>query len=140
MTISKEVKSLNMPWEQEYGYSQAVKVGDTVYVSGQISHDEKGEFVGVGDMEAQMRQCYANIKKLLAEYGATMDNIVDETLFVTDMETALGASLKCRREIFSGAPVAALTAVNPRARVSRTDDRDQMRRQGVKPLSAKQII
>ena len=31
MAISKETKSLNMPWEQEYGYSQAVKVGDTIY-------------------------------------------------------------------------------------------------------------
>ena len=33
MTINKEEKNLNMPWEQEYGYSQAVKVGDTIYLS-----------------------------------------------------------------------------------------------------------
>ncbi len=111
MTINKEAKSLNMPWEQEYGYSQAVKVGDTIYMSGQISHDEEGEIVGVGDMEAQMRQAYANVQKLLAEYGATMDNIVDETLFVTDMEAASAAAVKCRKEIFSGIPVVALTVV-----------------------------
>ncbi|MBD2532016.1 hypothetical protein H6G97_21470 [Nostoc flagelliforme FACHB-838] len=42
MTISKETQSLNMPWEQEYGYSQAVKVGDTIYLSGQVSHDDMG--------------------------------------------------------------------------------------------------
>jgi enamine deaminase RidA (YjgF/YER057c/UK114 family) len=100
-----------MPWEKEYGYSQAVKVGDTIYVSGQVAHDEKGEFVGVGDMEAQMRAAYANIKKLLAEYGAGVENIVDETAFVTDMETAFAAAVKCRKEIFSGAPVAANTIV-----------------------------
>jgi 2-iminobutanoate/2-iminopropanoate deaminase len=111
MTISKEVKNLNMPWEQEYGYSQAVKVGDTIYLSGQISHDEKGEIVGIGDVEAQMRQTYVNIKKLLAEYGAGVENIVDETWFVTDMEAGSAAAGKVRKEIFSGSPAAALTVV-----------------------------
>jgi 2-iminobutanoate/2-iminopropanoate deaminase len=47
-------------------------------------------------MEAQMRQTYANIRKVLSQYGATMDNIVDETLFVTDMNTALTT---CRMEM-----------------------------------------
>jgi 2-iminobutanoate/2-iminopropanoate deaminase len=36
MTINKETKSLGMAWEKEYGYAQAVKVGDTIYVSGQV--------------------------------------------------------------------------------------------------------
>ncbi len=111
MKIIKEAKSLNMPWEQEYGYSQAVKVGDTIYLSGQASHDDQGEFVGVGDMEAQMRQTYVNIKKLLAEYGAGLENTVDETWFVTDMEAGSAAAGKLRKEIFSGSPVAALTVV-----------------------------
>jgi enamine deaminase RidA (YjgF/YER057c/UK114 family) len=111
MTITKDVKSLNMPWEREYGYSQAVKVGDAIYVSGQISHDAKGDFVGVGDMEAQIRQAYANVQTLLASYGATMSNIVDEVLFVTDMEAAFKASAKCRQEIFGSPPVVASTIV-----------------------------
>jgi 2-iminobutanoate/2-iminopropanoate deaminase len=111
LTINKQVKSLGMPWEKEYGYAQAVKVGDTIYVSGQVSHDETGKIVGVGDMEAQMRQAYTNIKKLLAQYGATMDNIVDEILFVTDMNTAFAAAVKCRQDIFSGTPIVASTIV-----------------------------
>jgi 2-iminobutanoate/2-iminopropanoate deaminase len=45
MAINKETKSLRMPWEKEYGYSQAVKVGDTIYLSGQVSHDDKGNIV-----------------------------------------------------------------------------------------------
>jgi len=102
---------LNMPWEKDYGYSQAVKVGDTNYLSGQISHDETGKIVGVGDVEAQMRQAYVNIKKLLAEYGAGVENIVDETWFVTDIEAGEAAAVKCRKEIFSGIPVVALTVV-----------------------------
>ena len=111
MTINKETKSFGMPWEKEYGYAQAVKVGDTIHVSGQVSHDDRGNIVGLRDMEAQMRQAYTNIQKLLAQYGATIDNIVDEVLFVTDMDAAFAAAVKCRPEIFSGTPVVASTIV-----------------------------
>jgi 2-iminobutanoate/2-iminopropanoate deaminase len=111
LTINKETTSLSMPWEKEYGYSQSVKVGDTIYVSGQVSHDDSGNIVSPGDMEAQMRQAYTNIRKVLAQYGATMDNIVDETLFVTDMTTAFAAAVKCREDVFFGVPVVASTIV-----------------------------
>ena len=111
MVISKEAKSLGMPWEKEYGYSQAVKVENTIYVSGQVSHDDKGNVVGPGNMEVQMRQAYANVEKMLAQYGATIDNIVDELLFVTDMDAAFAARAKCRQEVFSGKPVLASTIV-----------------------------
>ena len=111
MAIKKESKSLGMPWEKEYGYSQAVKVGDTIYISGQVSHDDEGKIVGRGDMEAQMRQAYANIQKMLEQYGATMDNVIDEVLFVTDMNTGFAAAVKCRQEVFSDQPVVASTIV-----------------------------
>jgi 2-iminobutanoate/2-iminopropanoate deaminase len=111
LTINKETKSFGMSWEKEYGYAQAVKVGDTIYVSGQVSHDDAGNIVGRGEMEVQMRQAYANIQKLLAKYGATIENIVDEILFVTDMDAAFAAAAKCRQEIFSGTPVIASTIV-----------------------------
>jgi 2-iminobutanoate/2-iminopropanoate deaminase len=111
MVISKEAKSLGMPWEKEYGYSQAVKVENTIYVSGQVGHDDKGNIQGQVNMEIQMRQAYANIKKVLAQYGATMDNVVDEVLFVTDMDAAFSARIKCKQEVFSGNPVLASTIV-----------------------------
>ena len=111
MAISKETVSLNMPWEQEYGYSQAVRVGDTIYLSGQVSHDDTGKIIGLGDMETQMRRAYANVQKVLARYGATMADIVDEVLFVTDMDAAFVARVKCRQEVFSGNPVVASTIV-----------------------------
>jgi 2-iminobutanoate/2-iminopropanoate deaminase len=62
-----------------------------------VSHDDKGNIVGLGNMEVQMRQAYANIEKVLAQYGATMENIVDEVLFVTDMDAAFAARVKCRQ-------------------------------------------
>ena len=111
MAIDKETTSLDMPWEQEYGYTQAVKVGDTIYLAGQVSHDDKGNIVGLGDMEMQMREAYTNVQKVLARYGATMANVVDEVLFVTDMDAAFAAAVKCRQEVFSGTPVVSSTIV-----------------------------
>ncbi len=100
-----------MPWENEYGYSQAVKVGDTIYLAGQVGHDDKGNVLGVGNMEVQMRAAYANIEKVLAQYGASMDNVVDEMLFVTDMDAAFAARVKMKQEVFSGSPVLGSTIV-----------------------------
>ena len=111
MAISKEAKSLGMSWEKEYGYSQAVKVDNTIYVSGQVSHDDKGNIVGEGNREVQMRQADTTIPKVLVQYGATMDNIVDEVLFVTDMDAAFAARVKCKQEVFSGNPVLTSTIV-----------------------------
>ena len=111
MAISKETKSLGMPWEREYGFSQAVKVGDTIYLSGQVGHDDEGNIVGLGDMEVQMLQAYPNVENLLLQYGATIDNIVDEVLFVTDMDAAFAARATCRQEVFSGNSAVASTMV-----------------------------
>ena len=86
MALSKEVKGFGMPWEEQYGYAQAVKVDDTIYVSGQMSHDDQGNMVGPAplddnggirehsNMETQMRQAYANAKKILNQFGATLDS------------------------------------------------------------------
>ena len=111
MSISKKAMSLGMPWEKEYGYAQALQVRDTIYIAGQVSHDDKANIVGRGDMELQMRQAYANIQKVLAKYKATLENVVDEVLFVTDMDAAFAAAVKCRNEVFSGTPVVASTIV-----------------------------
>jgi enamine deaminase RidA (YjgF/YER057c/UK114 family) len=88
----KEIQTLNMPWEEEYGYAQAVKKGNTVWVSGQLGHDEKGN-LAIG-MDAQMDQTYRNIKKLLEAYKMTMDTVVEEVLYVTDMAAAFVARKK----------------------------------------------
>lgn len=88
-----------------------MKVVNT-YVSEQLGHDDSGNIVEPGNMEAQMRHAYANIRKVLSQYGATVDNIVDETLFVTDMNTAFAAAEKCREDVFFGTPIVATTIVH----------------------------
>jgi len=102
MAVIKEAKNHGISWEKDYAYSQGVKVGDTIYLAGQLSHDDKGNPLFAGNMEAQAHQAYANIKKVLAQYGATIDNVVEEVLFVTDMDAAMAVMGKVRQEVFAG--------------------------------------
>jgi 2-iminobutanoate/2-iminopropanoate deaminase len=111
MAISKDPKNLGMPWEKDYGYSQTVKVGDTIHIPGQAGHDDQGNILGHGNTEVQMRQAYVNLKKVLAQYGATTENVVDEILFVTDMDAAFATVPKARKERFGPNPVVASTIV-----------------------------
>lgn len=67
-------------------FSQGVMVGNLVFVSGQISKNAKGEVVGKGDIRAQTRQCIENLKHVLEAGGATLENVVKVTVYVTDME------------------------------------------------------
>ncbi len=108
--IDKDTRVFGVPWE-DYPYVQACRVGETLHLSGQIAHDPEGRIVGVGDMAAQMRQAYANVGRLLAEYGATLANVVDELTFVTDMEAALACATEVRREAYGGDPVVTSTIV-----------------------------
>ena len=111
--MRKEVKGFGMPWEDVYGYAQAVKVDDTIYVSGQLSHDADGNMVGATppDMEAQMRQTYANAKKILAKFGASLDDVVEEVIYVTDMDTAFAAAGPVRKEAYGAARPAVASTI-----------------------------
>jgi hypothetical protein len=51
MAIRNKVKGLGMPWEDQYSYTQAVKVDDTIYVSGQLSHDDQGNIVAAAPLD-----------------------------------------------------------------------------------------
>jgi reactive intermediate/imine deaminase len=68
-------------------YSQAVKAEGRrlLFVSGMTARDKDGNIVGKGDMKAQTRQVLENIKAALEKAGATFDQIVKVTVFITDM-------------------------------------------------------
>jgi 2-iminobutanoate/2-iminopropanoate deaminase len=57
-----------------------------VYLAGQMAREPTGEIVGIGDMRAQMRKTCENIGKGLAYAGATFDDVVRSTTYVTDIE------------------------------------------------------
>ena len=66
-------------------YSQAIKAGNTIYVSGQIPIDPKtGEFAGE-DIQTQTRQSLTNIKNILQSAGADMKDVVKTTVLLADI-------------------------------------------------------
>ena len=75
--IGKEKFNLDKTGEDAVGYAQAVKVGSTIYISGSVGEGK--------DMRTQLRQAYESIGKSLAEYGATFQNVVKESIFATDL-------------------------------------------------------
>ncbi len=67
-------------------YSQAIRVGNIVYTSGQIPLDPAtGAFVE-GGIKEQTRQALTNIKAILEEAGTSMDNVVKTTVFMANMD------------------------------------------------------
>ena len=71
--------------EKAYGYSHAVKIGNHIKISGAVSMDDEGNPTAVGDFEQQMKNCYADLEKILTHYGCTFDDVVKEDVFTTDM-------------------------------------------------------
>jgi 2-iminobutanoate/2-iminopropanoate deaminase len=106
---SKELQTLNMPWEKDYQYAQGVKKGNTVWLAGQLGHDDKG--VLANGMEAQVEESYINIKRLLAGFDFAMDDVVEEVLFVTDMASAFAASKKTRLQYYNNPAEIATTII-----------------------------
>lgn len=71
--------------EKAYGYSQAVKIGNSIIVSGAVSMDDQGNPTAIGDFAQQMKNCYADLDKVLKHYGCTFDDVVVENVFTTNM-------------------------------------------------------
>jgi reactive intermediate/imine deaminase len=63
-------------------YSDAVRAGNTIYVSGQAAIDEHGHLVGRGDVVAQTRKVLENMKLALAAAGATLDDVTKVTVYL----------------------------------------------------------
>ena len=66
-------------------YSQAVRVGNTIWVSGQIPLDPATKEMVVGDIEAHIRQVFKNLQAIVVASGATMDDVVKANIFLTDL-------------------------------------------------------
>ena len=81
----------------------AVKVGNTIYVSGQLARDAHDRIEG--DMAAQTRRCIANIRVILEAAGARLEHVVKITAYMTDMRLAPQA-WAVREEFFAANPPA----------------------------------
>ena len=76
--------------------SQAVRAGDFVYVSGQVSWDASGKVVGKGDMRAQSEQVFANVTAALKAAGATWGDVIKMNGYMVGMH---GERVDAYREV-----------------------------------------
>lgn len=84
-----EYFSLRPEVEKAYGYTHAVKIGNHIKVSGAVSMDDEGNPTAVGDLAQQMKNCYADLERILKHYGCTFDDVIVENVFTTDMPLLL---------------------------------------------------
>lgn len=80
------------PYEQDLGYSQAVLIGKTLYISGALAVDEAGHALDTLDLGGQLQAAYDIIKRTLHAHGAGFDAVVKETIYTTDMDALLKAA------------------------------------------------
>ncbi len=91
-------------------FSPGVRVGELLFVSGQIAQDAAGNAVGVGDCEAQTRQVMSRIRTIVAAAGATMSDVVKITTFLVNLDDYPAFS-RVRSETFPDSPPASSTVV-----------------------------
>ena len=93
-------------------FSQGVQTGNILTLAGQLGDDLEGNVPN--DLQGQMENCYKNIKTILKEFNATLDNIIDETWFVTDIEecmTNVSEIFDSREKIYKCKPEVSQTLV-----------------------------
>jgi len=83
--MARAEKVGSFPWDRDFRYSQAMRVGDLVFVSGQAAIGEGGKVVGEGDFMAQAQQVFANLKAILEGAGSSLERVVKVGIFITDM-------------------------------------------------------
>ena len=114
MTIERfpEPKGLQRPnfgGRDVYSHAVASRRPKMIFIAGQLARDINGNTVGKNDMRAQMRQVGENIKAALAAAGATLDDVVQTSTFVTDWDKFIEA-IDVRLE-FLGKPLPTSTTV-----------------------------
>jgi 2-iminobutanoate/2-iminopropanoate deaminase len=90
-------------------YTDAVRVGDLVFVSGCVPVDSEGRLVGEGDVVAQARQTLENVGAVLAAAGCSFADVAKVTIFLTDIDDR--ARINPVRQEFFGSTRPASTLV-----------------------------
>lgn len=91
-------------------FSPGVQVGEFLFISGQVSQDNRGNVVGVGDCAAQTRQVMSHIRSIVQAAGASMEDVVKITTFLTDVAN-YPAFNRVRSETFPHSPPASSTVI-----------------------------
>jgi reactive intermediate/imine deaminase len=88
-----------------YSHAVVAPQGTMIHVAGQVSLDEEGTLVGAGDAAAQARQVLVNLGRVLEAAGATLDDVVKTTVYLTDLDSR-GPVNGARLEAFTAPPPA----------------------------------
>ena len=104
--------SSGSPWETEVGYSRAVRIGDTVYVTGTIGTDSTGTLLSPNDAYAQAMDAFDIIERALHEAGATMQHVVRTRMYITSLDHAGDVGRAHRERLGTVRPCATMVAVN----------------------------
>ena len=86
-------------------YTHGWRVGNTVYVAGQLALDKSAKLVGPNDIGAQTRQIFENMRRVLEAGGASLRDVVKLTVFVTDIRYREGYG-EVRQQFFAANPPA----------------------------------
>ena len=103
MARKVRIKSPKVAEPPPNSWSQALRVGDHVYIAGQVGVNSKGKPVGRGDALAQARQVFRNIQALVKQAGGSMEDLVKITVYLTDIRYAEGVR-QARSEFIKGVP------------------------------------
>ena len=87
------------PDNKPVGFSPAARVGNQVFVAGQVATDANGDMVGIGDAGAQSAQCFKNIEAALKAAGASWDDVTKITCFMVNPDD-YAAYAEVRNRIF----------------------------------------
>ena len=85
--------------EDDPAISEAIRRGDIVYVSGQVSKSPDGEFIH-GDFRTQCMSVFANVDRILTHYGATRRQVVAEVVYIVDFRTHVSELNALRMEFY----------------------------------------
>ena len=93
-------------------YNHVVKVGNTLYISGQVSWDLEGRTLHVGDVDGQLRQVWANLEKAMKAAGGSIKDLVKITTYVVGAENI--GKMRQAREVLQplgGRPASTMVVV-----------------------------
>lgn len=105
-----QAQHFNQPLEQGMGFSAIVHAGGLLHLAGIISVDAAGEVVAPNDMAAQIERIYDIMEETLAKNGATLEHVVSEVIYTTDMAKLFDAAA-VRTKRYEGYAYPAVTAV-----------------------------